>query len=282
MTTTATTESTPPPTDVSMTTPMTAPDDQDVTDAKPSCAPILLVTLQGTIAAGKSTQMAALRAHFAKDSSVSFVDEPLAEWEDYGVLKAMYKGMQCAKDGTPLDDDALDPVAFQTVAALTRSAGLFKAFNDPNVKLVISERDTYSDKYVFAGATLTTTAQKQAYELVFKSITSMFPSNLVRHHLILKLDPSTALERIKTRGREAETGVTQEYLTMLEQGHDNLQKDEDATVFDGNLSPDTLTAKLVESINQLMKNDVTDANGLKREADAPASDNDDSKKLKSK
>lgn len=62
--------------------------------------PPLLITIEGTIGAGKSTVMRALREQYAGNAAVTFVDEPVDAWigartetgDSVNLLDAMYRG----------------------------------------------------------------------------------------------------------------------------------------------------------------------------------------------
>lgn len=212
----------------------------------------IVINLQGTIAAGKSTQLAALREHYKHDETVAFVDEPLDLWQKYDLLKFMYNGLEANNNNQPLGDEALDPCSFQTVALATRTASLHKVLMDPKVRVVICERSPEADKYVFATTTLKTTAQRNAYELVYDKVLSMLPPTKT-HHFVLQLDPSVAKKRILSRNRTEELNISLEYLETLDQGHHTLM---DSTLyasymFEANVEPQQLTCNLIERIDFL-------------------------------
>ena len=212
----------------------------------------LVINLQGTIAAGKSTQLNALREHFANDSTVVFVDEPLDEWQNHRLLEFMYNGLQAIEKNVPLGDEALDPSSFQTVALATRTARLFHALTTPGVRVVICERSPEADKHVFADATLKTTAQRNAYTLVYDKVLSMLPP-VTKHHFLLKLDVASAKLRIGKRARAEEQTISLEYLGMLDKGHEALLESAGAnqTVFDGAMDREELSKLLIDRIEQL-------------------------------
>ena len=101
-----------------------------------STTPFVL-SLEGNIGAGKSTVLAALRQRFASHPNVVFVAEPVAEWEQAGLLAAMYSG-------------ALSHVAFQMTAMATRYSDLSRALATPGVSLLVAERSLASDRRIFA------------------------------------------------------------------------------------------------------------------------------------
>eukprot|EP00966_Prymnesium_polylepis_P072080 1674070-Prymnesium_polylepis.1 len=52
----------------------------------------LVVSIEGNIGVGKSTLLGALKERYAKDETVCFVDEPVATWEQHGLLAASKLG----------------------------------------------------------------------------------------------------------------------------------------------------------------------------------------------
>jgi len=219
--------------------------------SEPNVKP-LVINLQGTIAAGKSTQLNALREHFEHDSSVVFVDEPLNEWQQHRLLEFMYNGLDANAKNMPLGDEALDPSSFQTVALATRTARLFHALQTPGLHVVICERSPEADKHVFADATLNTTAQRNAYDLVYQKVLSMLPP-ITKHHFLLKLDAASAKLRIGKRARSEEQKISLEYLHMLDKGHEALLQSvgDHQTVFDGGMDRAELSKALIARIEQL-------------------------------
>lgn len=102
-------------------------------------APPLVLSVEGNIGVGKSTVLKNLRAQpdFCAANGVLFVDEPVAIWEEAGLLQAMYTG-------------ELAHGAFQQIALITRYGNICTAVKTPGVKLVIAERSIASDRAVFA------------------------------------------------------------------------------------------------------------------------------------
>jgi len=212
----------------------------------------LVISFQGTIGAGKTTQLTALREFYKNDPSVMFVDEPLDEWQEYRLLEFMYNGLEANENAQPLGDNALDPCSFQTVALATRVARLHQALSSPEVDVVICERSPEADKYVFAEATLKTTAQRNAYKLVYDKVLSMLPP-FVNHHFLLKLDPASAKSRICKRARPEEQSISLDYLAMLDKGHESLIESvpEHHTTFDAGMDRGELSKTILARIEAL-------------------------------
>jgi deoxyadenosine/deoxycytidine kinase len=185
--------------------------------------PVRVVTLEGLIGCGKTTQLRLLAA--AKNSSsVRIIEEPVAEWEEHGLLAAAY-------DGT------LNKAVFQHAVLMSLAAPLLRALHDPDVQLVISERSPWSNRAVFARCNLTDARELAAYEYTFsKVLESLCDRPVCVDFVYLNVDAKVALDRMRERGRKAEHGITLTYLDVLKRAHDALVADPTCVVA-GRLPP---------------------------------------------
>ena len=103
----------------------------------------LMLCIEGNIGIGKTTVFNHLQHHYASDASVTFVNEPVDEWEQHGFLGDMYAGR-------------LHPGAFQQMILSSLAATVARAVAAPNVQVVISERSIWSNYNVFARIALNT------------------------------------------------------------------------------------------------------------------------------
>ena len=87
-----------------------------------------IISLEGGIGVGKSTALAALKA---ARPDLYFLDEPVAAWEEAGLLAAVYDGRLTAG-------------AFQLAALMSRAGGLLAALRDNRV--VVAERSPWSHR----------------------------------------------------------------------------------------------------------------------------------------
>jgi len=180
------------------------------TAANPPTPPRLLITIEGTIGAGKSTVMRALYEDYsASEGPVQFVDEPVESWINAPVnlLEAMYTGQ-------------LAHPAFQLMALATRAGPVVAALRSSRV--VISERSVWSDKTVFAEIGLKDPATRAAYDLAHSSLREAMPSHLRELLILLDVPIETAVARIAQRGRPEEASIDRAYLQLLEEGHSRL------------------------------------------------------------
>ena len=210
---------------------------------------LTLVSIEGNIGIGKSTVLKALRAAYAGDEGVVFVDEPVAAWEGAGLLAAMYDGR-------------LSAAVFQMVALSTRYALLREALATPGARLVISERSLRSDKAVFA-ATHLRGCDKDAYDLAHASIVASLPKADRLATVLLDAPVETLLERVARRGRDGEGadvdaeggagggGCSAAYLADLQRAHDCFYAslDHHAARVDSTADPATVARRVIAAIN---------------------------------
>lgn len=91
---------------------------------------------------------------------------------------------------------------------------------------VIFDRTIYEDFYIFARALHSVgdvdERDYQSYQRVFDLITSQLPSPDLL--IYLKAPVSVLMNRIHSRARSIETGITSEYLSLLESFYDDWMK----------------------------------------------------------
>ena len=168
---------------------------------------ILFLTMEGNIGVGKSTLMSHLKQIFASHP-VIFIDEPVKEWEDAGLLQAMY-------------DRNLAPAFFQYAALGSIVSHTLAAINSapPGTKLFIAERSMHSNLLVFGKASLSERIEKRALEYVWNHLMTVLPSNIVYQRILLKAFPGTCLSRIRHRARASESSIHIAYLEKLHDLH---------------------------------------------------------------
>lgn len=163
------------------------------------------VSLEGGIGVGKSTMLSRLKQIHAEDPSVVFVDEQVDSWVEAGVLQGFYDG-------------SLNKAVFQQLALMSLAAGLFRALQSPNVRLIVSERSPHSNA-IFAKVNLQG-IEMVAYELTLKQLLDALPRRMERHVVLLEAPVPLLCERISTRGRESEqSGVDVGYMQLLADAH---------------------------------------------------------------
>lgn len=174
---------------------------------------VFVVSLEGLIGCGKSTQLELLKEHYADDDRVTFVDEPVDAWNDLGILNAMY-------DGT------LDKGMFQLTALMTRIAPIMIAMHS-DAKVIVTERSWISDFLVFARANLRQPIHSATYHYTFLQLQAALEHLVVVDvsMLYLRCPVQTAVARMRERARDAESSVATEYMQTLYTLHEQMITD---------------------------------------------------------
>lgn len=168
--------------------------------------PIKLVTLEGLVGVGKSSQLALLRERFAKEDVV-FLEEPVERWMSAGLLQGFYSGLLSAS-------------VFQMSVLVSLFGPLFTAvLRRP--KLIVSERSPFSNSAVFAKANLHG-AELAAYHYTLRELMEALPPVDVTA-IYLVTDVTTAMGRVRARNRDTESEITQDYMKLLHDLHDRLE-----------------------------------------------------------
>ena len=177
-----------------------------------------VIAIEGNIGIGKSTLLNALKRRFENDVSVVLVDEPVALWEEHGLLEAMYT-------------DTINRCAFQVMAVTTRYTSLLDAVLRSEAEVIITERSIFSDRACFAKVNLTAgSPDETAYGVTHDALVNSLPEDLRLGTVLLQAPRAVITERIAKRGRAQEEakddgnggsdgGIPDEYLAALDDAH---------------------------------------------------------------
>ena len=177
--------------------------------------PTHIFTVEGNIGAGKTTFLERLRVLWPE---AIVVLEPVGTWMS---IKE--------KDGTSLLDHFYADkkrwsYTFQTAAFLTRILDTERILeSSPETerpRIVITERSVLTDRHVFA-AMLHKNGDMtdMEYDLYLRWY-DRYASNMpIRGILHLATSPTLSMERIGTRGRDAEASIPKAYLEDLDSQH---------------------------------------------------------------
>lgn len=170
---------------------------------------VSVLSLEGLIGCGKSTQLGLLKAAYADDPRVLFVDEPVDEWNNLGILKAMY-------------DNKMDSGMFQLTALMSRMAPIITAIQT-EVMVVVSERSWLSDYAVFARANLSGITL-ETYRYVFSKLQCVVEklgcTDITM--LYMRCPIETAMLRTRARSRDAESNISFAYMKDLHERHNEM------------------------------------------------------------
>lgn len=164
------------------------------------------IIIEGTLGAGKTTTLLQLEESWA--DLYECVREPVEEWtESTNRLAELYQNPR--ENAFSFEVDCL--------LKLSQSP-------DPaSDKLTIQERSMYATYYVFS-----TYYYESGHisESDFETLTNLFERCIKKSYasgiFYLKLDPDTAFERIRSRGRPAESIITKDFLRRVCTLYDQL------------------------------------------------------------
>lgn len=168
--------------------------------------PRKFITIDGVIGAGKTTLIRLLVNKYAENGITAHpIYEPVDKWMETGVLDYFYK------------DIKKNSYEFQTYTFITRIERIIKeVLNNPNADVYLLERSIHTDKNIFVEL-----LKEDLGELRYKMYQDWW--HLHQHLLPIKINKwiildtslNTSLERICSRNRTAESGISTEYQRNL-------------------------------------------------------------------
>jgi len=183
-----------------------------------------MILLEGNIGAGKSTMGKILKTSGLFD----FIEEPVEAWQEgfaANLLDAFYSDMERWA------------FTFQITAFVTRAKTWQEVLALTDHSRVVLERSIFTDRYVFATNSHRLGGMTDAEWQVYCGLWDFLATNYcVEPECILyyRTPAEICVERMKTRGRSEESGVSLEYLCQLEALHDQwLLEHPDTVVLDG-------------------------------------------------
>ena len=198
-----------------------------------SLSPVVVVSIDGNIGAGKTTLFRELQSRFSNRKNFIFLDEPVSTWQticdENGVslLELFYK-----------DSDSWS-FSFQMAAYISRLALLKEAHErNPNA-VIITERSLNTDRQVFAKMLYDQgKINKVDYQIYLKWFDTFAKDFPVQKIIYVKTDPKNCHNRIKVRAREGESVIPLEYLQSCHSYHEEMVNPYNSSqliVIDGNL-----------------------------------------------
>ena len=200
----------------------------------------IILTVQGNIAAGKSTFVESLRQQYQGNTRVCFLQEPVDEWST--ITDENGKSMLALF----YEDQKRYAFSFQMMAYISRLA-MLKIAISKGYDIIITERSLETDRQIFAKMLYNdgkiASVEYQIYLKWFDEFKRDFPDENV---IYVKTTPEISAQRVTKRGREGEI-IPLEYLQKCHDYHEawieTIPK-ENLCVIDGNVDtdiyPDTL------------------------------------------
>ena len=199
---------------------------------------IRVLSIEGNIAAGKSTLLEQLKEKYKDNERVNFLDEPVELWENvkdkFGVsmLQKYYS------------NPTKYSFAFQMMAYTSRlkilrkmEAMLLEEIKDGQDRLIITERSILTDKHVFAQMLFDEgnmeDVEFQIYTDMFDEFSSMQSISKVDMFVMLETTPEISFQRVIRRGRVGEV-IPLEYLKKCFAYHEKMLQHVKTTTLDAN------------------------------------------------
>ncbi|XP_034286524.1 deoxyguanosine kinase, mitochondrial [Pantherophis guttatus] len=183
------------------------------------------LSVEGNIAAGKSTFVGLLRRAFPRWSLTA---EPVAKWQE---VRAARQASASPNFGNLLQLIYRDPsrwsYTFQSYSCLSRLKAQLEslAAQSPEAVMVF-ERSVYSDRYIFAKNLFEIGHMTEIEWIIYQDwhnfLLQTFGNQLALHgFLYLRAPPEVCFERLHCRSRPEEKDVQLSYLEQLHIQHEN-------------------------------------------------------------
>jgi len=193
---------------------------------------ISIISIEGNIAAGKSTFLEELKDRYACNPNVVFLDEPVELWgnikDKYGVsmLQKFYSNPKKYS------------FAFQMMAFISRQSMLRKKIEElqsnaqsETKQVIITERSVLTDKCVFAQMLYDDGMMEDVEFQIYTNWFEEFSVKQLDKVIMLQSAPEISYERVIKRGRPGEV-ISLEYLEKCEKYHEKMLLDVDKMIID--------------------------------------------------
>lgn len=190
-------------------------------------------SLEGNIAAGKSTFLDVLTSVDAVKDSIAVFHEPVEIWQNINgsgenMLDAFYQ------------DQKRFAYCFQSFVFITRFLQHHGAALEKQDKpLHFLERSVFSDRFAFAQTAISDgtilPVEAQAYFMWFESVIHVLPNLVPDVFVYLRASPETCHARVSLRARTEESPVSLDYLQKLHACHEDWFMKGSDEYRDGNL-----------------------------------------------
>lgn len=193
-----------------------------------------IISIEGNIGSGKSTFINILKEYFKGNDNIIFVDEPVDMWntiqdkEGNTILKKFY------------EDSQKYAFSFQMMAYISRLSMIRECYKKNVNKIIITERNLYTDKNVFAKMLYDDgkieEIDYQIYTKWFNEFVDDIPINGI---IYVRCDHEKSYERVLKRNRIGEN-IPLSYLENCNKYHENwlineMSNIDNLLIFDANI-----------------------------------------------
>ena len=175
----------------------------------------VIISIEGNIGSGKSTLLSELKARYANDETICFLEEPVDVWDkitdENGVtiLEKYYS------------DQKRYAFSFQMMAYISRISLMRAALKENKYKIIIIERSVYTDSAVFAKMLFDDKKIEYIEYAIYLKWVNEFISDFPPVKFIyVQAHPEVSFKRVGIRGRPGEI-IPLEYLQSCHKYHED-------------------------------------------------------------
>jgi len=174
----------------------------------------IIISIEGNIGSGKSTLLTELKARYAADPTICFLEEPVGIWNT----------IKDASGVTILEkyyaNQTRYAFSFQMMAYISRISVMRAALKENKYRLIIIERSVYTDSAVFAKMLFDDKKIEDIEYAIYLKWVNEFISDFPPVKFIyVQAEPEVSFQRVGIRGRPGEI-IPLDYLQSCHKYHE--------------------------------------------------------------
>ena len=174
----------------------------------------IIISIEGNIGSGKSTLLTELKARYAADPTICFLEEPVGIWNTIvdasgvTILEKYYA------------NQTRYAFSFQMMAYISRISVMRAALKENKYRLIIIERSVYTDSAVFAKMLFDDKKIEDIEYAIYLKWVNEFISDFPPVKFIyVQAAPEVSFQRVGIRGRPGEI-IPLDYLQSCHKYHE--------------------------------------------------------------
>ena len=174
----------------------------------------IIISIEGNIGSGKSTLLTELKARYAADPTICFLEEPVGIWNTIvdasgvTILEKYYA------------NQTRYAFSFQMMAYISRISVMRAALKENKYRLIIIERSVYTDSAVFAKMLFDDKKIEDIEYAIYLKWVNEFISDFPPVKFIyMQAEPEVSFQRVGIRGRPGEI-IPLDYLQSCHKYHE--------------------------------------------------------------